>query len=619
MKREFNFENFYVYEGNKVTYLAAKKVVEFPGDIFNPLYVYGGSGLGKTHLLMAIYSELSKNSATFFFSAKEFERYLDKTTVFDTPMIIDDFHTISSKYHETIVGIIDKFLAGNKQICFSGNVAPRDLRDFSTKLLSRLEGGLVCDILPSKEIELVELIKKKSSEAGILLSDEVVLELAQISTGSVRAIEGMINRLIAYSSLGNLSVEIDSVRMILKEFYPKGIYSPVSSLLEELKKNASEILQDVSEKLDVREEYREKIYIWEMKGFDTTSLKLLLDGDIGLLKEEYDNFIKKIERLIDLQKEFGALDTSDFPDEAMKIESMLFSPDHVDEIKEHLTAIKNVHRIKESGKSFDTFIIGACNKNAVDIYKEQVLKNLGEKFNPFLIFGDKGTGKTRFLEAVYNDLINRDKSVKFSDLASKERISRLGDTEQYDVLLFDNFHHTFSAQDELKKKIFDSIQNFIKAGKAVICSLAVSPSDLSLSDDEKSVLEFGIETEFGAPSPDVVEAYIKSKLELNEAEKVLNGGVSGFTSFYEIDEFLDSTKTEESQKMIPLGFSGEEDEQEKEVQEKEEAEEIVVSKETEEEMGEEKLTITKAEVPKNIKDERFIIQEISGELIEDNY
>ncbi|GAH06758.1 unnamed protein product, partial [marine sediment metagenome] len=86
------------------------------------------------------------------------------------------------------------------------------------------------------------MIKKKSSEAGILLSDEVVLELAQISTGSVRAIEGMINRLIAYSSLGNLSVEIDSVRMILKEFYPKGIYSPVSSLLEELKKNASEIL-----------------------------------------------------------------------------------------------------------------------------------------------------------------------------------------------------------------------------------------------------------------------------------------------------------------------------------------------------------------------------------------
>jgi len=345
----------------------------------------------------------------------------------------------------------------------------------------------------------------------------------------------------------------------------------------------------------------------------------LLDGDIGLLKEENDNFIKKVERLIELQKEFGALDTSDFPDEAMKIESMLFSPDHVDEIKEHLTAIKNVHRIKESGKSFDTFIIGACNKNAVDIYKEQVLKNLGEKFNPFLIFGGKGTGKTRFLEAVYNDLINRDKSVKFSDLASKERISRLGDTEQYDVLLFDNFHHTFSAQDELRKKIFDSIQNFIKAGKAVICSLAVSPSDLSLSDDEKSILEFGIETEFGAPSPDVVEAYIKSKLELNEAEKVLNGGVSGFTSFYEIDEFLDSTKTEESQKMIPLGFSGEEDEQEKEDQEKEEVEEIVVSKETEEEMGEEKLTITKAEVPKNIKEERFIIQEISGELIEDNY
>ena len=67
---------------------------------------------------MAIYSELSKKSATFFFSAKEFEKYLDKATVFDTPMIIDDLHTISSKYHETIVGIIDKFLVLTNQYIF---------------------------------------------------------------------------------------------------------------------------------------------------------------------------------------------------------------------------------------------------------------------------------------------------------------------------------------------------------------------------------------------------------------------------------------------------------------------------------------------------------------------
>jgi len=90
MKRDMNFENFYVYEGNKVAFLAAQKVIEFPGELFNPLYVYGGTGLGKTHLLWALYTELSKKFEVLFFSAKEFEKYLDETKDFNTPIIVDD-------------------------------------------------------------------------------------------------------------------------------------------------------------------------------------------------------------------------------------------------------------------------------------------------------------------------------------------------------------------------------------------------------------------------------------------------------------------------------------------------------------------------------------------------
>ncbi len=633
MKRELNFENFYVYDGNKVAFLAAQKVVEFPGELFNPLYIYGGTGLGKTHILYAIYSELNKKFKTLFFSAKEFEKYLDETKEFDTAIVVDDLHIITSKYHEVILEIIDAFVAGNKQICFSGSVAPRDLKNFDARLLTRLEGGLVCDLQPPKEIALVDMIKKKSGEAGILLPDEVALELAQISTGSIRTIEGMINRLIAYSSLGNVSLDINSVRMILKEFYPKGIYSPVSSLLEELKKNASEVLQDVSEKVDVREEYQEKIYIWDMKGFDTSSLKSLLNGDVDLLKKEYDNFIQKVQKLIELQKEFSTIDTNKFPDEAMTIESMLFSPDCVDEIEKLIANIKGV-RIVETEKGFDTFIVGDSNKNVFEIYNDQVLNNLGRKFNPFIIYGKKGTGKTRFLEALYNDLISQNKSVKFIDFASKEGIPTLDDIETYDVLLFDNFHNTFSAPEEIRKKIFDFIKNSIKSGKATIFSSRVLTPDVSLSDDEASVFAFGIETEIKEPSADVVEAYIKSKLTSKEAEEIINKGVPHFTSFYDIDEFLDSLRKAEPTEVIPLefpgaelerkeevhekeevavvplGFPGEELEQKEEVQEKEEMEGTAVSKEPEEEIGEQRI---------RINEEKFLLHEVSGELIEDNY
>ncbi len=666
MKRELNFDNFHVYEGNKVAYLAAQKIIEFPGELFNPLYIYGGTGIGKTHLLWALHGELNKKLTTLFFSAKEFEKYLEEGKEFNAATIVDDIHTISQDYHGALLGIIDSFLANNRQICFSGNAVPRDLKNFDAKLLSRLEGGLVCDIQAPKEIALVDMIKKKSGEAGILLPDDVALELAQLSTGSLRAIEGMINRIIAYSSLGNVSLDIDNVRMILKEFYPKGIYSPVSSLLEELKKNASEVLQDVSEKLDVCEEYREKIYVWEMKGFDTKSLKPLLDDDVDLLKKEYDIFIEKVQRLVELQKEFGSLNTSNFPDEAMRIESMLFAPDRVTEIEELIAKIRGGAKVVEVEKTFDKLILGESNHEVFNIYREQVLNNLGKKFNPFVILGKKGVGKTRFLEAVYAELISKEKSVMMGDLASDAEMFELRDIDKYDVLLFDNFHHVFSAPEETRTKFFQSIRDAIKAEKAVILGSEIFPPDLSLSDEEKSVFEFGIEAELKEPSSDVVGEYIRSKLEPSEAESFVKEGIPQCSSFYEIDEFLETRKKKEpaepaavvplglpgeetgqtediakgKEEVIPLGLPGEESDQTEEAVEEREVEvipaglpretieqkeesaqedETLVVKEEQGKTEEQGLEIAKGKPLKEVREERFIIQEIMGEMIEDNY
>ncbi len=629
MKRETNFENFYVYDGNKVAYLAAQKVIEFPGELFNPLYIYGGTGLGKTHLLWALCSELNKKSKTLFFSAKDFEKYVDETSDFNIPFVVDDFHTISPKYHQAILGIIDALLASNTQMCFSGNAAPRELKGVDARLLSRLEGGLVCDIQPPKEIALVDMIKKKSGEAGILLPDEIALELAQISTGSIRTIEGMINRLIAYSSLGSLSLDINNIRMILKDFYPKGIYSPVSSLLEELKKDASEVLQDFSEKLDEREEYKEKIYIWEMKGFDTTSLKLLIDGDIDLLKKEYNNFIEKVKQLFELQKEYSTIDANRFPDEVMKIESMLFSPDQAREIKQLIADIKGTY-VVDVNKGFETYIVGESNSNVFEVYKTQVVNNLGKQFNPFIIYGEKGTGKTRFLEAVGNDLMSQSKSIKFVNLASSAGIPRLDDIATYDVLLFDNLHNIFAASEQDRERIIGRIMNFIKSGKAVIVSSYAIPANISLSEDESSIFTSGIETEIKEPSTDVVERYIRSRLASDEAAQIIDKGLRHFTSFYEIDEFLDSLKeamplefhreepeqeaevSEEEREVIPLGFPGEEREYAEEIEE-------VVAKKIGETTPQGEFGEKIEEPGASIDGEKFLIHEISGELIEDNY
>ena len=690
MKRRPDFENFYVYECNKVAYLAAQKIIEFPGELFNPLYVYANTGLGKTHLLLAIHTELNKKSPTKFFSAKEFEKALDYTKVFDCSIIVDDIHSISSTYHGALLGVIDTALTGDQQMCFSGNTAPRDLKNFDSQLLSRFEGGLVCDILRPKEMALIDVIKKKSSEAGILLPDEIALELAQISTGSIRTIEGMINRIVAYSSLGSLSLDPDSVRMILKEFYPKGIYSPVSSLLEELKKNASEVLSDVSEKLNVREEYKEKIYIWEMKGFDTTSLKPLLEGNVEKLKIAYDEFIKKVERLIGLQKEFGSLNAGIFPDEAMTIESMLFSPEHVDEIEELISNMKRDIQVPKSKKAFEGYLVGACNKDAVTLYKEQIVKYLGEKYNPFVVFGKEGTGRTRFLEEVRLDLETANKVVCFVDLDDEDSVRRFEKMNSVDVLVMDNFHNIFSFGEELRKRIFDVVKLYLDSGKAVIFSSATYPTDATLSEDEKAILECGIEVELKEPSSDIVEAYVKTNLEHGKAESLIEEGLPVFVSFSMIDDFITkitkettasvtaateavelvetpieqeivslglsgetvetgAVSAEQTEEVIALGLSGEEltkeeastddkgkeivglDVSEKTVEETsivslglpgEEAiskQEIKQDRRAEEPEGKAEDPVVKGEPLKVIREERFIVKEISGELIEDNY
>jgi chromosomal replication initiation ATPase DnaA len=534
-KRGSTFDNFFVYDGNRVAYLAGQKIIQFPGELFNPFYVYSGTGMGKTHLLWAIHAELNKSSTVLFFTGKEFEKYLDETREYANSLVVDDLHVVSDKYHETILEIIDRAVVDNKQMCFAGNAAPREVKNFSAKLASRLEGGLSCDIQPPKEMFLVEMIKKKSEESGIILPDDIALELAQISTGSIRTIEGMINRLVAYSSLGQMSLDLSTIRLILKEFYPRGIYSPVSSLLEELKKNATDVLQDVAEQADPRDEYKEKIYIWEMKGFDTSTLKPLVNGDIEVLVREYDNFIKKVETLVELQKEFGTLDVRRAPDEAMKIETMFFSPDKIPEIKMLLQKIKAKNR--PAFKTFEDFFVGDCNRNAVEIYRNSILPNLGKQFNPFVIIGQKGTGKTHFLQAVWSDLVAQGKCPVFSDLDQPVNLNN-EETAAGDVVIIDNFSGIFKRTSAERKNWFDLISNLVKKDIEVILSTDSFPGELAIASDEKTAFELGIEVKLDPPSPDVFIPYIRKHAPPQLSESMIKGELPMPASFYEIDGFI---------------------------------------------------------------------------------
>ncbi|MEO0205473.1 MAG: DnaA/Hda family protein, partial [candidate division WOR-3 bacterium] len=535
-KKTVDFENLYIYEGNKVAFMAAQKIIQFPGEIFNPFYVYAIGSFGKTYFLWALHTEFTKKESALFFTPKEFEDYLQNTNQYDSAIFVDDINRINEKYQEQMLAMIDILIAKNKQLCFSGNAPPRELKNVNAKIISRLEGGLVCDLQAPREMALVDFIKKKSEERGIIIPDDIALELTQLSAGSFRMIDGMLNRLVAYASLGNINFDLNTVRLILKEFYPRGIYSPVASLVEELKKSADAVLSEIPEKKDALSEYKEKIYIWEMKGFDTSELKPLLDGDIETIANAYNTFIKKVERLIELQKEFGAVDISKDPETSMKIETMLFSPDKIEEIEHLLSNIKEKLQAEER-KPFENYLISECNRTVIELYEKTILPNLGKKFNPYVVMGSNGTGKTLLCQAISDDLKTKGFHPVILDFAreSKEYVKAISNKN---ALLIDNFHKIFEIEESSRNEYIENMLDFIKNERPVfIFSEPLNP-DIKLNENEKLIFEFGVEASLKEPDPEMIRMLLSAKLSSNELEEVEKKGIPQFKNFNEIDDFV---------------------------------------------------------------------------------
>ncbi|MGB9720019.1 MAG: DnaA ATPase domain-containing protein [bacterium] len=625
-KKTIDFENLYVYEGNKVAYMAGQKILQFPGEIFNPFYVYATGSFGKTYFLWALHTEFTKKEPALFFTPKEFEDYLQNTNQYDSAIFVDDINRINEKYQEQMLAMIDILIAKNKQLCFSGNAPPRELKNVNAKIISRLEGGLVCDLQAPREMALVDFIKKKSEERGIIIPDDIALELTQLSAGSFRMIDGMLNRLVAYASLGNISFDLNSIRLILKEFYPRGIYSPVTSLVEELKKSADAVLSEISEKKDPLSEYKEKIYIWEMKGFDTSELKPFLDGDIETVASAYNTFIKRVERLIELQKEFGAIDISKDPETSMKIETMLFSPDKIEEIEQLLSGMKEKAQAEER-KPFENYILSECNRTAIELYEKTILPNLGKKFNPYVIFGNKGTGKTTLCREIFDDLKARGFRPVVCDFAQgiKEPFKSISDKN---ALLIDNFHKIFEMEENVRNEYAEMILGFIKNENAVFFFCEPINPDLKLTESEKLIFEFGVEASLKEPDPEMVKRILNSKLSPTEFEEIQKKGMPQFKNFNEIDDFVRNLRAPvaepepvPAQEIISLGLPGEESAQpvpEVSAVQKPEPEQKEFVQPIEQPPVPE--PIASVEVPlRKLKEQRLLVQEIADELLEENY
>jgi len=245
---KYTFENFIVGDTNRLAKTAAFAVAEQPGKIYNPLFIYGKSGLGKTHLMHAVgnyivdnsdkkvlYTTLDKFMTEFTGIAKE-ENSLDYAEYFKNKyrnidvLIIDDIQYLvgAEKTQQEFFNTFNALHQANKQIIISSDRSPDDLKKLEERLKSRLSWGLLVDIFPPDFDLRCRILKNKISKLEIapIIKDEVIEFIANSCENDVRYLEGAITRLVAYAAMTlPKKIDIEFANLALKDFISKKIYS----------------------------------------------------------------------------------------------------------------------------------------------------------------------------------------------------------------------------------------------------------------------------------------------------------------------------------------------------------------------------------------------------------
>jgi chromosomal replication initiator protein len=219
---------------NQFAHAASQAVANNPATNYNPLFIYGGVGLGKTHLLIAIGNQIrdnNKRAKICYYSSEKFmneminclrykkmDEFRNKFRKMDI-LLIDDIQFMAGKEatQEEFFHTFNALYESHKQIVVTSDKFPKDIPGLEERLRSRFEWGLIADIQPPDIETKIAILKKKSDMNAITLPDDVALFLASSATSNVRELEGMLIRLGAYASLTGSEITLNMARDILKD------------------------------------------------------------------------------------------------------------------------------------------------------------------------------------------------------------------------------------------------------------------------------------------------------------------------------------------------------------------------------------------------------------------
>jgi chromosomal replication initiator protein len=246
MNSKYTFDSFVIGSSNRFAHAAALAVAEAPAQAYNPLFIYGGTGLGKTHLLQAIGQYVGEHSGSLtvryitsetfmndFINSlrdKRIEGFKQRYRTYDL-LLIDDIQFLEHKerIQEEFFHTFNSLYEAGRQIVISSDRPPREISTLEERLRSRFEWGLITDIQPPDLETRIAILRKKVKTDGIHVPDPQVLTFiaGRVST-NIRELEGALTRVVAFSSLTGRPMTVDLAQDVLKDVFPQGEAPEVS-------------------------------------------------------------------------------------------------------------------------------------------------------------------------------------------------------------------------------------------------------------------------------------------------------------------------------------------------------------------------------------------------------
>lgn len=234
---KYTFDTFIIGNSNRFTHAACFAVAEAPAKAYNPLFIYGGVGLGKTHLMHAIGQYIKGNSPkpnVFYVTSEKFTNELinsirdDKTVEFRNKyrgmdiLLVDDIQFLAGKERtqEEFFHTFNTLYEANKQIIISSDRPPREIPTLEDRLRSRFEWGLITDIQPPDLETRIAILRKKSQLENLTVPDDTIVFIANKIQSNIRILEGALNRVVARSSFAGEEISPEMAADVLKDIIP---------------------------------------------------------------------------------------------------------------------------------------------------------------------------------------------------------------------------------------------------------------------------------------------------------------------------------------------------------------------------------------------------------------